>query len=109
MWKYIHLESIKMNAAAKRTATTIVMRTLEDVKLDPKNPRVHGKRQIRQIAKSIETFGFNVPILIDQDLKVIAGHGRVLACRMLGWREVPTILLDHLSPEQAQAFMIADN
>ncbi len=84
-------------------------RPLADLQLDPRNPRAHSKRQIKQIAKSIQAFGFNVPVLIDAQLKVIAGHGRVLACRELGWTEVPTISLAHLSPAQAQAFMIADN
>jgi len=79
------------------------------LKLDPKNPRTHSKRQIHQIARSIETFGFNVPVLIDAAGKVIAGHGRVLACRELGYKEVPTICLEHLTGPQAQAFMIADN
>ena len=54
-------------------------------------------------------FGFLVPILIDASGKVIAGHGRLLAARQLGWREVPTIQLHHLSEAQARAFMIADN
>ena len=57
----------------------IVERRLEELKPDPANPRCHGKRQIRQIAKSIEAFGFNVPILIDREGKVIAGHGRLAA------------------------------
>jgi ParB-like chromosome segregation protein Spo0J len=70
---------------------------------------VHSKKQIRQIANSIETFGFNVPVLVDADLNVIAGHGRLLACRELGWTEVPTLCLDHLTSAQARAFMIADN
>ena len=65
--------------------------------------------QIRQIANSIEAFGFNVPILIDRDGNVIAGHGRLLACRERGITEVPTLCLDHLTPAQARAFMIADN
>ena len=82
---------------------------LSQVKLDPKNPRSHNKRQIHQIARSIDTFGFNVPILVDANLNVIAGHGRVLACRELGWTEVPTICLEHLSSAQAKAYMIADN
>jgi DNA modification methylase len=77
--------------------------------LDPMNPRLHSPRQVRQIARSIEAFGFNVPILIDANGKVIAGHGRILACQLLGWTEVPTISLDHLSQAQARAFMIADN
>jgi hypothetical protein len=63
----------------------------------------------RQLARSIEAFGFNVPVLIDANMNVIAGHGRVMACQELGRKEVPTICLDHLSSAQAKAFMIADN
>jgi hypothetical protein len=87
----------------------IVHRALAELKLDPKNPRVHSPRQVRQIARSIKAFGFNIPILVDAIGKVIAGHGRLLACQLLGWTEVPTISLDHLSEAQARAFMIADN
>jgi DNA modification methylase len=79
------------------------------LKPDPANPRVHSKKQIRQIARSIETFGFNVPVLVDGEDKVIAGHGRLMACRELGWHQVPTLRLEHLSPQQARAFMVADN
>lgn len=50
-----------------------------------------------------------MPILVDADHKVIAGHGRSLACRQLGRAEVPTIRLEHLSEAQARTFMIADN
>jgi hypothetical protein len=87
----------------------VIYRPIEEVKLDPANPRLHSKKQIRQIANSIETFGFNVPVLVDAELNVIAGHGRLLACRELGWSEVPTLCLDHLTPAQARAYMIADN
>src|SRR5246500_2137611 len=87
----------------------IVYRPIEQLKPDPANPRLHSKKQIRQVAKSIETFGFNVPILVDADLNVICGHGRLLAARELGMTEVPTLSLDHLTPAQARAFMIADN
>src|SRR5207253_3792089 len=73
------------------------------------NARRHSGKQIRQIADSIRISGFNVPILIDGELKVIAGHGRLLACNLLGRKEVPTISLEHLSEAQARAFMIADN
>lgn len=88
---------------------TVAYRPLNDLKLNPRNPRSHSPRQVRQIAKSIRTFGFNVPVLVDHDLNVVAGHGRVLACRQLGWVTVPTIPLGHLTPEQAKAFLIADN
>jgi DNA modification methylase len=81
----------------------------DSIRFDPANPREHSDRQVQQIAKSIRVFGFNVPILIDQKRNIVAGHGRLLACRLLGMTEVPTIRLDHLSAHQVRAFMIADN
>jgi DNA modification methylase len=88
---------------------SIVYRAIDQLKPDPNNARRHSKKQIRQIAHSIKAFGFNVPILIDRDENVIAGHGRLLACRELGMTVVATLCLDHLTPAQARAFMIADN
>ncbi len=82
---------------------------LASLTLDPQNARLHKPAQIRQIARSIEAFAFNVPVLIDGAGKVLAGHGRVMACRQLGWQEIPVIRLEHLTPEQARAFAIADN
>src|ERR1019366_8947422 len=73
---------------------------LDDLSLDPNNARLHSPAQIKQIARSIEAFAFNVPILADREGKVLAGHGRLMACRQLGWTEVPVIRLDHLTPEQ---------
>src|SRR5437660_5997802 len=87
----------------------VVYRQIDQLTPDPANPRRHSKKQIRQIADSIKTFGFNVPVLVDADLNVKAGHGRLLACRELGITEAPTLCLDHLTPAQARAFMIADN
>ena len=101
------LETNSANTAKRRLA--IVYLPIADLKLDPTNPRLHSPRQIHQIARSVESFGFNVPVLIDSTLKIIAGHGRVLACRQLGWSEVPTIRLEHLSEAQTRAYMIADN
>src|SRR5271156_1064247 len=88
---------------------TVQHRPVGTLRLDPRNPREHSKKQIAQVAESIRAFGFNVPVLIDDDNKIIAGHGRVLACQLLGITEVPTICLSHLSPEQVRAFIIADN
>ena len=87
----------------------IVYRATGELKLDPANARQHSKNQIRKLANSIETFGFNVPVLVDAELNVVSGHGRLAACRVLGLAEVPTLCLDHLSPAQLRAFMIADN
>ena len=88
---------------------TIIYRRIDELKPDPANPRRHSKKQIRQIANSIEAFGFNVPVLIDPDGNIVAGHGRILACDKLGWSEVPTLCLDHLTPAYVRAFRIADN
>jgi ParB-like chromosome segregation protein Spo0J len=104
----VNLPQIR-RAGIGRSSLTISHRPVDGLKPDPANPRLHSKKQIRQIANSIEAFGFNVPILIDRDGKVICGHGRLLACRELGWTEVPTLCLDHLTPAQARAFTIADN
>ena len=82
---------------------------ISKLKLNPKNPRAHSPRQIRQLARSIETFGFLVPVLVDGHGNVLAGHGRILAAQLLGWTEVPVISAGHLSENQARAFMIADN
>ena len=82
---------------------------LDRLKPDPGNARRHSAKQIRQIARSIETFGFNVPILVDGGDNVVAGHGRLAAARRLGWSEIPAIRLEHLSEAQQHAFMIADN
>jgi DNA modification methylase len=79
------------------------------LKPDPRNPRIHSDKQIRQIAQSIESFGFNVPLLIDDRQNVIAGHGRLLAARKMGWDTVPAIKLSHLTESQRMAFLIADN
>ncbi|HEY5382501.1 MAG TPA: DNA methyltransferase [Acidobacteriaceae bacterium] len=82
---------------------------MTSLKPDPRNPRVHTDKQVCQIAQSIESFGFNVPLLIDDQQKVIASHGRLMAARRLGWDTVPTIKLGHLTESQRMAFLIADN
>ncbi len=56
-----------------------------------RNARTHSKKQVRQIAASIERFGFTNPVLISGDGEIIAGHGRVEAAKLLGWKAVPTI------------------
>jgi DNA modification methylase len=74
-----------------------------------RNPRTHSDAQVAQIAASIAEFGFNNPILVDTKAGIIAGHGRLLAARKLGLKEVPVIVLDHLSEAQKRAYIIADN
>ena len=87
----------------------VVVRSLSYLKPNARNARTHSRRQIRQIADSIQTFGFNNPILIDGDGAIIAGHGRVDAAKLLGLTEVPTVCLAHMSEAEKRAYVIADN
>jgi DNA modification methylase len=73
------------------------------------NARTHSKQQIGQIARSIQTFGFTVPVLITRNGTMIAGHGRVAAAKLLGMKLAPTIQLEGLSDDQIRAYVIADN
>jgi len=73
------------------------------------NARTHSQRQIDQIGRSIKDFGFNNPILIDKDNKIIAGHGRFIAAQKLGFSKVPVICLDHMDEQQKRAYILADN
>lgn len=75
----------------------------------PRNARKHSKKQIRQIAASIEEFGFLNSVLIDDDGQILAGHGRVEAARLLGLDRVPTVCISHLSDAQKRAYILADN
>jgi len=74
-----------------------------------RNARTHSEAQVAQIAASIREFGFNNPILVDGDSGIIAGHGRLLAARVLGLADVPVIELAHLSAAQKRAFILAEN
>ena len=74
-----------------------------------RNPRIHSAKQVRQIAASIEKFGFVSPILIDSKGGIIAGHGRVAAAKLLGKSDNPTVRVDHHRPAQIRAYVIADN
>ena len=73
------------------------------------NPRTHSKKQIRQIAASIEKFGFLNPALVDRDGGIVAGHGRIEAAKQLGLKTVPTICLENLTDAEIRAYVIADN
>lgn len=74
-----------------------------------RNARTHTKEQIRQIAESIQAFGFTTPILVDKQNTIIAGHGRLRAAQLLGMTRVPTICLENLTEDQVRAYILADN
>jgi DNA modification methylase len=73
------------------------------------NARTHSPKQIKQIARSIDRFGFNNPVLVDDDDQIIAGHGRVEAAKLLNMKTVPTVRLSHLSDDEKRAYILADN
>ena len=74
-----------------------------------RNARTHSKAQVKQIARSIERFGFTNPVLVSDDGEIIAGHGRVEAAKLLGLDTVPTLALSHLSETERRAYVLADN
>ncbi|MEZ5813639.1 MAG: DNA methyltransferase [Alphaproteobacteria bacterium] len=74
-----------------------------------RNARVHSPQQVKQIATSIDKFGFLVPVLIDSSNQIIAGHGRIMAANKLKMRDVPCIRIEHLTEAQKRAYIIADN
>ena len=87
----------------------VVVRSLSELKSNSRNARTHSRRQIRQIADSMAAFGFNNPVLVDEDGLIIAGHGRIEAAKLLGLTEVPTVCLSHMSEAEKRAYVIADN
>jgi DNA modification methylase len=74
-----------------------------------RNARTHSRKQIRQIAASIERFGFTNPILIDERAVILAGHGRVEAAKLLGMRDVPCMRIENMSEADKRAYALADN
>ncbi len=89
--------------------TSLSYVAVSSLKPHPQNPRLHSKRQIRQIAASIRAFGFRIPIVIDPASRVICGHARIEASKLLGIERVPSLRVSDLSEEQLRGFMIADN
>ena len=73
------------------------------------NPKIHPDRQINALARAIGEVGFVSPIIVDQDSRIVAGHGRVLAAKKVGLSEVPAVRLEHLNDHQLRALMLADN
>ena len=96
-------------AASTRTGRALENLAPETLRPHPRNARTHSRKQIKQIARSIERFGFTNPVLIDGANLIIAGHGRVEAALQLQMQSVPCLRVDHLSPAEIRAYMIADN
>ena len=88
---------------------TIQYKKIEQLIPYARNSRTHSDAQVAQIAASIKEFGWTNPVLMDGDNGIIAGHGRVLAARVLGQTDIPTIELSHMTDIQKRAYIISDN
>ena len=91
--------------------TTKEMKLVDIEKLVPyvNNARTHSQDQINKLRSSIREFGFINPVIIDKDYGVIAGHGRIMAAKEEGIKEVPCVFADHLNEAQKKAYILADN
>lgn len=85
------------------------LRPICDLVPNPRNARKHSRKQIRKLVIIIKEFGWTIPVLIDENGMIIAGHGRVEAAKALGLTEVPTVCIRGLSPTQIRALALADN
>jgi ParB-like chromosome segregation protein Spo0J len=102
------LEQI-MNKPIRFHSLAIEMIDLSALRPYAKNARRHSRAQIKQIAKSIEAFGFTNPILVSDDLEILAGHGRAVAAQLIGMTQAPIVRLSDLSPAERRAYVLADN
>src|ERR1700760_4630977 len=82
----------------------VAYQPLASIYVDLRNPRLHPRDQVPAIARSIDVFGFNAPILVDKNNVILAGHGRLEAAKLLGLLEVPVVCLEHLTDSQAKAY-----
>jgi hypothetical protein len=87
----------------------VVVLPVSALKRRGRNPRTHSRKQLRQIGKSIRKFGFTNPVLIDRENRVIAGHCRIEAAKLVGLQQVPTVCLNDMTEAQKHAYAIADN
>lgn len=87
------------------------VQTMRTAMLKPyeKNAKNHPTEQVERIAKSIEEFGWQQPLVVDKNKVVVIGHGRLMAAKKLGLKEVPVVMADTLNEEQIRALRLADN
>jgi DNA modification methylase len=107
--KRVLLATTSVARVPRMASRQITYRDPRELKPRARNARIHSLRQIKQIAASIEKFEFVNPVLIDSSDGIIAGHGRVEAAISLGMSDIPTLRVDHLTPAQVRAYVIADN
>ncbi len=97
------------NTKPSQLTSKVEQLSTSKLKPNPRNARTHSAVQVRQIAASIERFGFTNPILVDDEEMILAGHGRLAAAMQLGMDLVPVLRLSHLSAAERRAYVLADN
>lgn len=105
----VELARGQLRQAVRPFEAIVEYRAVADLQDNRRNARLHSPKQVQQIAASIREFGFLVPVLIDENQTILAGHGRVAAAKLLALGQVPTIRIEHLTPERKRAFQLADN
>ena len=95
--------------SGKWATESIVEKAISDLKPFEDNPRIHSAEQITAIKRSISEWGFTIPILIDEENMILAGHGRVQAAAELGMETLPCLIASGWSDYQKRAYIIADN
>tara|TARA_R110000868_G_scaffold411694_2_gene707594 strand:- start:2354 stop:3760 length:1407 start_codon:yes stop_codon:yes gene_type:complete len=93
----------------KELGSAVIYLSIDDIKGYRQHARTHSKRQQKLMERSIREFGFILPILIDSNGTVIAGHLRLMTAKDIGYTKIPTIRITHLSTEQVRAYRVADN
>jgi len=99
----------KKSTLKKWPADKVERRKISELIPYARNPRTHSDKQISRIASSIREWGWTIPVLIDADNTIIAGHGRILAAQKLGLVEVPCMVAEGWTEAQMRAYVIADN
>jgi ParB-like chromosome segregation protein Spo0J len=96
-------------APAMTPSDCVTLRSLDDLRPNPKNARTHSKRKIKDLAKAIKAMGFIGVVVVDETGMILAGHARHAAAKLLGMKAIPTICVIGLSDELVRAFTLADN
>jgi hypothetical protein len=99
----------KKNRMTKEFNPKIKIITTNLLKPYKRNARIHSKKQIEAIAKSIQENGFIIPIVVDKENVIVAGHGRFEAAKLLNIKQVPVISVNHLTEEQIKKYRLIDN
>ena len=97
------------HSAGAEALMQLVIKPINEIKLNPRNARTYPPKQLRQIEQSIRSFGFRSPLLVDETSTLIAGHGRLAAAVNLGLTELPAIVIEGLSKAQKAGLALADN